>query len=88
VLLCIDTARCAGCRLAQAALDQEDVSETFLKALPSQTERYDVVYPVRHTTPSVRRTQLWRQSLINIITVTTMPITCHLTEGKQETLTQ
>lgn len=56
MLSCIDTATCAGCRLAQAALDQEDVAETFLKALPSQTERYDVIYPVRHKTPSVRRT--------------------------------
>lgn len=33
-------------RLAQGVLDQEDVSETFLKALPSATDRYDVLYPV------------------------------------------
>lgn len=46
-LLLITQTGAAPCRLAQAALDKEDVSETFLKGLPSKTDRYDVIYPVR-----------------------------------------
>jgi hypothetical protein len=34
------------CRFAQGIIDREDVSETFLKSLPSATDRYDVLYPV------------------------------------------
>jgi hypothetical protein len=37
---------CSCCRFAQGIVDREDVSETFLKSLPSATDRYDVVYPV------------------------------------------
>lgn len=38
--------RVAHRRLAQGVIDREDVSETFLKGLPSATDRYDVIYPV------------------------------------------
>lgn len=42
-------------RLAQGVLDQEDVSETFLKALSSATDRYDVLYPSDSPQRYVRR---------------------------------
>lgn len=42
-------------RFAQGVLDQEDVSETFLKGLPSATDRYDVIYPVLNGPATVPR---------------------------------
>ena len=34
-------------RLARKVLDQEAVTDTFLKTLPAKTDHYQILYPVR-----------------------------------------
>lgn len=38
-------------RLARKVLDQEAVTDTFLKTLPVETDHYQIVYPVSRRAP-------------------------------------
>jgi hypothetical protein len=48
---------CCACRLALKALEQEDVADTFLKKLPSETDHYQFIFPVRRCQHFVSVTQ-------------------------------
>ncbi len=38
---------CWLCRLAQGVISREDVDESFFKAIPSENEGIEIIYPVR-----------------------------------------